>query len=255
MRLDRKAVNYWAVLTKRKIGYIQIFISAMLVGEPILLTPVWQRTGVFILWLHRGACMLKVTILIDGGYLRKVASPTYRYNPDFIEKVVWSILREDERLFRTFYYDCDPYTGKVSLPVSGQKRTFDNPGWLNILAAKDFFAVRRGVLKFRGFKPKKIPVKSESLSDDDFYPDFEQKGVDMRIGLDIATFSVSKAVDRVILVSGDTDCVPAMKHGRIAGLQIVITHFPGQNLSRELMWHADECRAVEWPADAEKFQR
>ena len=28
--------------------------------------------------------MLKVTILIDGGYLRKAASPVYRYNPDFM---------------------------------------------------------------------------------------------------------------------------------------------------------------------------
>ena len=199
--------------------------------------------------------MLKVTILIDGGYLRKVASPIYRYNPDFIEKVVQSIVREDEGLFRAFYYDCDPYIGEVDLPVSGQKRRFDRRGWLDILAAKDFFAVRRGVLKFRGFKPKTIPVRSESLSDDDFYPDFEQKGVDMRIGLDIATFSVSKVVDRIILVSGDTDCVPAMKHGRIAGLQIVITQLPGQQLSRELMWHADECREVTWPVDAERFQR
>ena len=199
--------------------------------------------------------MTKVTILIDGGYLRKVASPIYRYNPDFIEKVALSIVRKDEQLFRTLYYDCNPYSGEVPLPVSGKKRTFNDRGWLDILAAKDSFAVRRGILKFRGFKPKKIPVKSESLSDDDFYPDFEQKGVDMRLGIDIATFSISKAVDRVILVSGDTDCVPAMKYGRIAGLQIVIVHFPDQKLSRELLWHADECRHVRWPADAEKFQR
>ena len=201
--------------------------------------------------------MPKVTILIDGGYLRKAASSIYRYNPDFIQKVALSIIHKDEQLFRILYYDCDPYTGTVRLPVSGDKRTFDAHGWLDILAAKDYFAVRRGVLKFRGFKLKKIPVKSTSLSDDDFYPDFEQKGVDMRLGLDIATFSVSKAVDRIILVSGDTDCVPAMKHGRIAGLQIVIVQLPppSQKLSRELLWHADECRDIQWPADAEKFQK
>lgn len=86
--------------------------------------------------------MQRVTILIDGGYLRAIAKPIYRYNPDFIEKVVQNIVRKDEQLFRTFYYDCDPYKGTMRLPVSGQERTYDNDGWLNILAAKDSFAVR-----------------------------------------------------------------------------------------------------------------
>jgi hypothetical protein len=53
-------------------------------------------------------------------------------------------------------------------------------------SAKNLFAVRRGVLKFRGFKPKKIPIATAKLTDDNFVPDFEQKGVDMRIGLDMA---------------------------------------------------------------------
>ena len=48
-------------------------------------------------------------------------------------------------------------------------------------------AVRLGVLKFRGYKLKKTPVTGiAALTDADFKPDFEQKGVDMRIGLDIA---------------------------------------------------------------------
>ncbi len=223
----------------------------MLVGEPVFSPPCGNARGFFV---ERGCCMQRATILIDGGYLRAIARPTYRYNPDFIETVVRSIVRDDEQLFRTFYYDCDPYKGTVKLPVSGQERTYDNAGWLNILAAKDSFAVRRGVLKFRGFKPKNIPVQGKYLSDSDFKPDFEQKGVDMRIGLDIATFAVSKVVHRIILISGDTDCVPAMKHGRIAGLQIVVVQFPGQRLSRELLWHADECRTVQWPADIEQFR-
>ncbi|MDD9908308.1 MAG: NYN domain-containing protein [Ahrensia sp.] len=194
-----------------------------------------------------------VAVLIDGGYLRAEARK-YRYNPDFIEKFTRSILAEDEQLFRAFYYDCDPFVGELELPVSGKKRKYEARGWLDILATKELFAVRRGVLKFRGFKPKRVPVASSTLSDDEFRPDFEQKGVDMRIGLDIATFSSSGAVDRVILVTGDTDCVPAMKHARIAGLQMVIVQLPTKSLSRELLWHTDYCRQVEWPKDAELFQ-
>lgn len=76
----------------------------------------------------------------------------------------------------------------------------------------------------------------------------------MRLGIDIANFSMSKAVERIILISGDTDCVPAMKYGRIAGLQIVIIQLPKQQLARELLYHADESRSVKWPANAQKFK-
>lgn len=198
--------------------------------------------------------MTKIAILIDGGYLRKIASATYRYNPDFIESMVQSIVKADEQLFRVLYYDCDPYCGKVARPISGSEYEFQARSWLDILAAKNFFAVRRGVLKFRGFKLKDIPAKNKILSDEDFSPVFEQKGVDMRLGIDIANFSMSKAVERIILISGDTDCVPAMKYGRIAGLQIVIVQLPKQQLARELLYHADECRSVKWPANAQKFK-
>jgi len=85
------------------------------------------------------------------------------------------------------------------------------------------------------------------LQDSDFTPDFEQKGVDMPIGLDIALYSATRAVDRIVLVSNDTDCIPAMKHGRKAGLQIVIAELPGAKTSPELLSHADFRRLIVWP--------
>jgi uncharacterized LabA/DUF88 family protein len=94
------------------------------------------------------------------------------------------------------------------------------------LATKDLFAVRRGVLKFRGYKPKQTPVNAGQLSAADFHADFEQKGVDMRIGLDIAAYSSNRAVERICRVSNDTDCVPALKYGRRCGLQVVIVELP-----------------------------
>ncbi len=70
----------------------------------------------------------------------------------------------------------------------------------------------------------------------------------MRIGLDIANFADGHTVDRIILLSGDTDCVPAMKHARISGLQVVLVDLPGQRTAAELTWHSDMRRAVKWPA-------
>jgi uncharacterized LabA/DUF88 family protein len=121
------------------------------------------------------------------------------------------------------YYDCALYEGTVKLPVTGTSYTFkSSDAWLHALSHKDLFAVRRGVLKFRGYRPKKTPVATAALTDADFEPIFEQKGVDMRIGLDIAAYSDRRAVDRIILVSADTDCVPALKYGRRAGIQTIL---------------------------------
>lgn len=83
-------------------------------------------------------------------------------------------------------------------------------------------------------------------------PDFEQKGVDMRIGLDIANHASAKSVDRIILITADTDCIPAMKQARISGLQVIIVAFPGQKLPPELLWHADFERRIAWPDPSKK---
>jgi uncharacterized LabA/DUF88 family protein len=128
-------------------------------------------------------------------------------------------------------------------------QTFADSGqWLKDLAKKDLMAVRLGVLKFRGYKLKRTPVAGvAALTDADFKPDFEQKGVDMRIGLDIAAYSSLKAVDRIGLVTADTDCVPAMKLARKSGLQVVLIALAGGTTPSELAQHADYVRAVAWP--------
>lgn len=194
--------------------------------------------------------MIRIAVLIDGGHLRvltKMAKITY--NTDLIEKLALACPEKDEALLRVLYYDCAPYSGKVKLPVSGKDHEFKGSDhWLKELAAKNLFAVRRGVLKFRGFKPKTVPVGSMTLSDSDFKPDFEQKGVDMRIGLDIATFARNRAVDRIALITNDTDCVAAMKHARISGLQVVLITLPNSKVAQELLWHSDFERKIAWPA-------
>jgi uncharacterized LabA/DUF88 family protein len=192
----------------------------------------------------------KIVVLIDGGFLRvRSKQAGKQYNPVFIESFARKCKIHDEEILRVLYYDCAGFAGTVKLPVSGTRYTFTGSDkWLEELARKDLFAVRRGVLKFRGFKPKHTPVnQSAHLTDADFRPDFEQKGVDMRIGLDIATYSANACVERIVLVSNDTDCVPAMKHGRKSGIQIVLVELPNSNAAPELLMHADFKRAVAWP--------
>jgi uncharacterized LabA/DUF88 family protein len=49
-----------------------------------------------------------------------------------------------------------------------------------------------------------------------------QKGVDMRIGLDIAALALKRIVQVVVLVTADTDFIPAMKFACREGLQLFL---------------------------------
>jgi uncharacterized LabA/DUF88 family protein len=69
----------------------------------------------------------------------------------------------------------------------------------------------------------------------------------MRIGLDMATVSANKSVDLIALITNDTDCIPAMKSARRAGLQVDLIAVPGYNPAPELLSHADFRRNIAWP--------
>ncbi len=188
--------------------------------------------------------------MLDGGHLRVYAKKAHHaYNPDYIEKIALACAAQGETIYRVLYYDCSMFSGEVTLPVSGKKQQFTaTDHWLHQLAGKELFAVRRGELKFRGFVPKKIPLNPKrALTDEDFKPQFEQKGVDMRIGLDMAVFAANRATGLIALATNDTDCIPAMKHARIAGLQVALIVVPGYNPVPALLSRADFCRRISWP--------
>ena len=192
--------------------------------------------------------MKTVILLIDGGFLRSVTRAAKNtYDPTFIQKYALACLGKDEEFLRILYYDCVPYNGSALQPISGTPKAFSGSDkWLHEVAALDLFAVRTGVLKFRGFE-RISKMHTGPLSDADFKPKFEQKGVDMRIGLDIASYSDQHLVDRILLVTNDTDCVPAMKYARIAGLQTVLIKVPNCKPAPELVEHADFQRPIPWP--------
>ncbi len=65
-------------------------------------------------------------------------------------------------------------------------------------------------------------LKVEDLSEEDFDIAIEQKGVDMKIGIDIASLAYKKQVDQIILISGDSDFVPAAKLARREGIDFIL---------------------------------
>jgi hypothetical protein len=131
-------------------------------------------------------------ILIDGGYLRpraRAAGKPHR-DPDFIFSVAAGCLDPDkEEIHRVLYYDCKLYEGEQRRPISGEIATYDGGDneWLAKLAEENYFAVRLGQLAFRGWQLKREYLANpvHPPTDYDFDAIFVQKGVDMRIGLDI----------------------------------------------------------------------
>lgn len=65
-----------------------------------------------------------------------------------------------------------------------------------------------------------------------------QKGVDMRIGVDIASLVLKKQVDTLILVAGDSDFVPAAKLARREGIDFILDPL-WQRINSDLFEHID----------------
>lgn len=62
----------------------------------------------------------------------------------------------------------------------------------------------------------------KNLAEDDFEFSVDQKGVDMKIGIDIASLAYKKQVDQLVLISGDSDFVPAAKLARREGIDFIL---------------------------------
>lgn len=78
----------------------------------------------------------------------------------------------------------------------------------------------------------------KSLTADDVSYPLRQKGVDMRIGLDISTMTLKQQVDTIVLVTGDSDFVPAAKMARREGVEFILDPM-WQSINGDLNEHVD----------------
>ena len=72
----------------------------------------------------------------------------------------------------------------------------------------------------------------------DFVPTFNQKGVDMRFGLDTAWLASNRIVEKIVLVTSDHDFIPAMKFARREGVLVTIATI-GTDPAGGMKCHAD----------------
>ena len=85
---------------------------------------------------------------------------------------------------------------------------------------------------------RRLQQRWSDLADGDVALDLRQKGVDMRIGLDIAALAFKRLVNTIVLVSGDSDFVPAAKLARREGMQFILDPL-WQTVNEDLFEHID----------------
>jgi len=206
-------------------------------------------------------------ILIDGGFYRVranscIGSKLPQERADELEAYCKKHLVEtiygakhNHKLYRIFYYDCPPSKKAVYNPITKQNDELSKTmsyqwteEFFKALKEKRKFALRLGELSdnnvgyFLGpAKTKAIlsgKLKLEDVTENDLQLSMMQKGVDMRIGLDIASLAYKKEVNQIVLISGDSDFVPAAKLARREGIDFILDPL-GANVKDNLFEHID----------------
>lgn len=192
---------------------------------------------------------MPTAILIDGGYFVKRfrrIEPHNAYNAERAAEVAhrWALAHltapscEKRNLYRIFFYDCPPLRKRMHNPISGacidyarSPEAAFRTGLHEALKQKRKVALRLGHLADSNawttdsrtldalLKGKR---EFSELLPSDLHPEVRQKGVDMRIGLDISSLSLKRQVCQIILVAGDADFIPAAKLARREGVDFIL---------------------------------
>jgi uncharacterized LabA/DUF88 family protein len=219
---------------------------------------------------------LKTAILVDGSFFIQRANffkrKYFSSQPDFTAENYISILQgvikrhlhdngvNTHYLYRTFYYDSAPLdldihrplvepgeTNKRIIYFSREPENQCRAKFLELLKTQRKVALRLGHIKHH----KKWKLKDHTIADllakrkdvddltnDDFYFEAQQKGVDIKLGLDIASLAYEKLVDQIVLIAGDSDFVPASKLARMKGIDFVLDCLKN-NIDPSLNEHID----------------
>lgn len=188
---------------------------------------------------------MKTAILVDGDfYLRRYFEwfgAKASQEPDVVAQAMWvhcmrHLDKNKDELYRILFYDCPPLTKKVHHPVT--ERAMDlNKTWVarfrtslhRAIVKKPNVALRLGYLdeknadwKIKDSQNNRRVISGKmcptELPENAYIYHATQKGVDMKIGLDIASMAFKKMVQRIILIAGDSDFVPAAKLARREGI-------------------------------------
>jgi len=142
---------------------------------------------------------MKSGIFIDAGYLTKLL---HIKNKKINLLKLSNELTKDTTRIRTTYYDALP------LPINekGKKLYPKAQRFHNVLRKLDKFEVKLGRTQVIG-------------------EEYHQKGVDMRLGVDLVQLSMNKEIDKAILIASDSDFEYAVQKAQEVGVTVTLAYF------------------------------
>ena len=162
--------------------------------------------------------MARLAIFIDGGYYNALSEKHYKIRfefPKFTEEIKNTVAAktpEAIELLRTFLYDCLPYQGKNPTPTE-RERYGKKLGWFNYLKTLPRVELREGYVVFGGIDTRGEPI-------------FQQKKVDLLLGLDFAIQSSKGLITHLALVAGDGDLCPGVEFAKAQSVCVWLFHGP-----------------------------
>ncbi|HEY1058653.1 MAG TPA: NYN domain-containing protein [Limnobacter sp.] len=215
-------------------------------------------------------------ILVDGPFfvrrIRQIFPSTIHYDAKVMADLVWRLSaahlfernQPKRHLFRIFFYDSPVFTQRVTLPVSRQaidlsksKEGQFRAAFQRQLQRKRKLAVRLGEpMDVESWKlnddaladllGKKITV--DDLADEDFSPDSHARGIELKMGVDLASLAYKRQVQQVVLLTGDGAFSSAAELLRHEGIDVVLDPM-WQNISEDLFSYIDGLRSTCPPPD------
>jgi len=199
---------------------------------------------------------MRYAILLDGGFVYKKLGARLRHVPssgelhEFVLRIQAHDDLHDLHLLRSYYYDSPPAEGILFHPIDGSR--LDLSATPVCATRRRFheevqllpdFALRLGETRAASWRLKRTVFQDVVRQDrparvEDLEPNLQQKGVDLRIGLDIARLSLRRLVDLIVVVTGDSDLIPAFRFARREGIRVFLVNM-GHGVYPQLKYHAD----------------
>jgi uncharacterized LabA/DUF88 family protein len=156
---------------------------------------------------------MKIAIFIDGGYLAKIMKHK-GFQVSF--GLLSAELSQGKEILRTYYYNCLPY--QSSPPTKEEAERFSRAQkFHNALERLPRYEVKEGRLAKRG-------------------SDFEQKGIDTLLSIDLVNLAASGKISDAVLLAGDSDFIPAIKVAKTHGVNIYLYHSEDRREYHQSLW-------------------
>lgn len=167
--------------------------------------------------------MNRVAIFIDGAYLQFLLKDEFG-SPKIDFSQFTKTLAGGRETLRTYYYDCLPY--QSASPTSEERDRFGKKqGFFAALEKNPRFQVRQGRTEYRGKDHQGRPI-------------FQQKRVDILLGVDLVLLAAKHQISDAVILAGDSDFLPAIETAKNEG--VVVHLFHGATPHRDLLHACDE---------------